>query len=307
MTPATQRLFEAAKNMDWMQVVLNGGPPCFHIEDDGRFCGRAERWHDKSATEMFHAYLPLDALIAALEAEDDGWIDVKDQAFPNSDSAICRYHVEQSIMLDIGTEYTHELWCDRGFWAWGAGDSEDVEPVSGIVITHWRPLPAPPSAEKAALPDHDKGDSIVVQSAICRWCKKVISKREGELWREGVAFPTERLETAIRRAAGELRRYLQKYQKHCEIDGNGGPRYALQALEECLGPEEKWGEEVYANPEKMTNQQLVGCFASTYQIHSNPAIYRKLKAGHDEILRRLEAVQEIDLTEVAKKYGVDIR
>ena len=38
---------KAAENMDWQQVVLNGGPPCFHLED-GRFCGRAERWagHD---------------------------------------------------------------------------------------------------------------------------------------------------------------------------------------------------------------------------------------------------------------------
>ena len=36
-------LRHAAENMDWQQVVLNGGPPCFHLED-GRFCGRAQRW-----------------------------------------------------------------------------------------------------------------------------------------------------------------------------------------------------------------------------------------------------------------------
>lgn len=35
---------KAARNMDWQQVVLNGGPPCFHLENTGRFCGRAERW-----------------------------------------------------------------------------------------------------------------------------------------------------------------------------------------------------------------------------------------------------------------------
>lgn len=35
----------AAEHMDWQQVVLNGGPPCFHLEADGSFCGRAERWH----------------------------------------------------------------------------------------------------------------------------------------------------------------------------------------------------------------------------------------------------------------------
>lgn len=33
----------AAQNADWVQVVLNGGPPCFHL-DNGRFCLRAERW-----------------------------------------------------------------------------------------------------------------------------------------------------------------------------------------------------------------------------------------------------------------------
>jgi hypothetical protein len=34
--------------MDWEQVRLNGGPPCFHREDNGTLCGRAERWfgHD---------------------------------------------------------------------------------------------------------------------------------------------------------------------------------------------------------------------------------------------------------------------
>lgn len=34
---------DAATRADWEQVRLNGGPPCFHIED-GRFCFRAERW-----------------------------------------------------------------------------------------------------------------------------------------------------------------------------------------------------------------------------------------------------------------------
>lgn len=34
----------AAEQMDWVQVVLNGGPPCFHLDEDGYFCGRAQRW-----------------------------------------------------------------------------------------------------------------------------------------------------------------------------------------------------------------------------------------------------------------------
>lgn len=50
----------AAKNMDWQQVVLNGGPPCFHVEHDHGFCGRAQRWagHDVS-----HKFVSLEDLI----------------------------------------------------------------------------------------------------------------------------------------------------------------------------------------------------------------------------------------------------
>lgn len=44
LTPIQQLHVDAARNMDWVQVVLNGGPPCFHLQDDGRFCGRAMRW-----------------------------------------------------------------------------------------------------------------------------------------------------------------------------------------------------------------------------------------------------------------------
>jgi len=59
---------EAAKQMDWMQVVLNGGPPCFHIGEDGHFCGRAQRWagHDdvhqfKSLADMIQTIAPDEA------------------------------------------------------------------------------------------------------------------------------------------------------------------------------------------------------------------------------------------------------
>lgn len=43
--PTLGALLIAANNADWQQVVLNGGPPCFHFEADReRFCLRAERW-----------------------------------------------------------------------------------------------------------------------------------------------------------------------------------------------------------------------------------------------------------------------
>lgn len=40
---ARERTIFAAENADWMQVVLNQGPPCFHIEERGNFCLRAQR------------------------------------------------------------------------------------------------------------------------------------------------------------------------------------------------------------------------------------------------------------------------
>lgn len=38
------KIIKDALDMDWQQVVLNGGPPCFHLCDDGYFCERAARW-----------------------------------------------------------------------------------------------------------------------------------------------------------------------------------------------------------------------------------------------------------------------
>lgn len=55
---------EEAPQMDWQQVILNGGPPCFALLDDeeGWYCGRAQRWdgHDGE-----HEFVSLDDLIKA--------------------------------------------------------------------------------------------------------------------------------------------------------------------------------------------------------------------------------------------------
>jgi len=57
----------AATGMDWRQVVLNGGPPCFYVERLGHFCGRAERWDGHSLTPdglpYDHEYESLYALL----------------------------------------------------------------------------------------------------------------------------------------------------------------------------------------------------------------------------------------------------
>jgi len=39
--------------MDWQQVVLNGGPPCFNMGEDGYFCGRAQRWDGHDSMHRF--------------------------------------------------------------------------------------------------------------------------------------------------------------------------------------------------------------------------------------------------------------
>jgi hypothetical protein len=48
--------------MDWQQVALNGGPPCFYVEGP-QYCGRAERWpgHGNPA---FHDFVPLEYVTA---------------------------------------------------------------------------------------------------------------------------------------------------------------------------------------------------------------------------------------------------
>lgn len=63
-------IVEAAKNIDWGQVVANGGPPCFHFEKDrGRFCLRAQRWdgHTDSTEWPEHPYVSLAGLIDRLQ------------------------------------------------------------------------------------------------------------------------------------------------------------------------------------------------------------------------------------------------
>lgn len=56
--------------MDWQQVVLNGGPPCFALFNgprSGSYCGRAQRWagHDSD-----HKFVSLVDLLATVRAEE---------------------------------------------------------------------------------------------------------------------------------------------------------------------------------------------------------------------------------------------
>ena len=74
--PDSEVELNAAKNMDWQQVRLNGayGAPCFHLEPEGRFCGRAHGWHNATTDRMFHKFTPLALFverIAKAEQERD--------------------------------------------------------------------------------------------------------------------------------------------------------------------------------------------------------------------------------------------
>lgn len=60
---AAKDLAKALANIDWQQVVGNGGPPCFFVEN-GRFCLRAQRWGGHSSD--FHYYVSLEDLVRAV-------------------------------------------------------------------------------------------------------------------------------------------------------------------------------------------------------------------------------------------------
>lgn len=62
MDDEARKAFEAASNPDWQQVALNGGPPCFHI-DDGRFCLRAEWW---GGHPSMHRYISLEMILRVM-------------------------------------------------------------------------------------------------------------------------------------------------------------------------------------------------------------------------------------------------
>ena len=55
----------AAENPDWQQVVQNGGPPCFHV-DDGEFCLRAQLWPGHEKGHRVHRFVPIRVLLESV-------------------------------------------------------------------------------------------------------------------------------------------------------------------------------------------------------------------------------------------------
>ena len=58
-------LVKAAENMDWRQVVSNGGPPCFHLCKDGCFCGRTDKWAGH-CDDVSHRFISFAELLSGL-------------------------------------------------------------------------------------------------------------------------------------------------------------------------------------------------------------------------------------------------
>lgn len=72
----------AARAVDWQQVVLNGGPPCFAVEHGPRFCLRAERWMGhKQGFVGTHSFISLETLLATLLAADRARIEELEELY----------------------------------------------------------------------------------------------------------------------------------------------------------------------------------------------------------------------------------
>jgi len=109
-------LIKAAENMDWQQVVGNGGPPCFRLCEDGNFCGRAQRWDGhRRGDSPNHEFLSLaDLLRANLPAEQGEGREV------DSDSMIGKLAAARASR-DLHVERIAELEMDIETWrAWHA-------------------------------------------------------------------------------------------------------------------------------------------------------------------------------------------
>lgn len=130
-------MLKAAKNMDWQQVVLNGGPPCFHLEE-GRFCGRAQRW---DGHEDVHTFVSLFDLLSAAP-QPSGWIKCSER-LPEWNTPVLivdestqpKATVREAIYTPIS-----KTGDDPWFCGWQAANGSWP---SQTYVKLWQPLPAP--------------------------------------------------------------------------------------------------------------------------------------------------------------------
>jgi len=62
---SAKALIEAAEQMDWPQIQLNGGPPCFYFEETGNFWSGAERWEGHGHPDQ-HRFISLAEMLRLL-------------------------------------------------------------------------------------------------------------------------------------------------------------------------------------------------------------------------------------------------
>ena len=64
MDTSLQGVLLAAKNWDWKQTVLNNAEPCFKVEHDRKFCGRAKNWPGHKPGIGDHVFVSLADLLS---------------------------------------------------------------------------------------------------------------------------------------------------------------------------------------------------------------------------------------------------
>lgn len=74
----------------------------------------------------------------------------------------------------------------------------------------------------------------------------------------------------------------------------GSIKTALSLAAVALGDDAPEPSHINKPLTDLSDKELCQQFASAYRIHSNPGIYNDLKAGHDEILRRLSRLAEAE-------------
>jgi hypothetical protein len=128
--------------MDWQQVALNGGPPCFAQLDDeeGWFCGRAERWEGHDGEHEFVSFQQYVTKVIADEREAK-WQRI--ESAPRTVEWQGDGHGYGPYILAwpvFGTVARVRWWqCKAGSHGWIEDGGNAVSP------TIWQSLPAPPA------------------------------------------------------------------------------------------------------------------------------------------------------------------
>lgn len=100
---ARRQLAEALTHIDWQQVVMNGGPPCFHVELDGHFCLRAERWVGHELSDP-HCYVDLLALFTLAREREAGLVKERDEWIASYKRLVANFNHQEWQIADLARE-----------------------------------------------------------------------------------------------------------------------------------------------------------------------------------------------------------